>query len=188
MAKPTVNAFAQQVGRVETLVQELESVADASTRAKARELLQVLLDLHGAGLERILDRAFVAAGQTFIDDVAQDELVGNLLLLHGLHPLPLATRVEQALAGVRPYLAQHQGGVKLLGVTPEGAVHIRLEGNCHGCPSSSVTLRHTVEEALYAAAPDVTAIQVEDLVAEAGDGFISLLDGMGDQLDSGRRR
>jgi nitrite reductase/ring-hydroxylating ferredoxin subunit len=47
-----------------------------------------------------------------------------------------------------------------------GAVTLRLEGNCHGCPSSSATLKLAVEEAIYEAAPDVTAIIVQGSIEE----------------------
>jgi hypothetical protein len=48
-------------------------------------------------------------------------------------------------------------------------VRLRLNGSCHGCPSSQATLRYTIEEAIYAAAPDVAAIQVEGVIAAADD-------------------
>ncbi len=34
-------------------------------------------------------------------------------------------------------------------------------GSCHGCPSSAVTMKQTIEEAILAMAPDATAIEVE---------------------------
>ena len=39
----------------------------------------------------------------------------HLLLLHGLHPVPLEARVRAALDEVRPYLESHGGDVELLG-------------------------------------------------------------------------
>jgi Fe-S cluster biogenesis protein NfuA/nitrite reductase/ring-hydroxylating ferredoxin subunit len=87
-----------------------------------------------------------------------------LLILHGLHPFDLETRVRQALDKVRPYLGSHGGNVELLGVTAEGVVRLRLAGSCHGCPSSQVTLKYAIEEEIYKAAPDLTAIQVEGAV------------------------
>jgi Fe-S cluster biogenesis protein NfuA len=81
-----------------------------------------------------------------------------------LHPLDLETRVRGALESVKPRLGQHGGSVELIGVTPEGGIKLRLEGNCHGCPSSRVTLKSSIEEAIYAAAPDVTGMEVEGAV------------------------
>jgi Fe-S cluster biogenesis protein NfuA/nitrite reductase/ring-hydroxylating ferredoxin subunit len=87
--------------------------------------------------------------------------VSSLLLLHGLHPLDLETRVAQALEQVRPYMRSHGGGVDLLEITGEGVIRLRLEGTCHGCPSSRVTLKFAVEKAIYAAAPDAAGLEVE---------------------------
>ena len=79
----------------------------------------------------------------------------SLLVVHGLHPDDVGTRVERALDGVRPYLGSHGGDVELLGVTDDGVVRLRLLGSCDGCPSSSVTLTLAVENAIQEAAPEV---------------------------------
>ena len=39
-----------------------------------------------------------------------------------------------------------------------------MQGSCDGCPSSALTLKNAIEEAIYAAAPDVAAIEVEGVV------------------------
>jgi Fe-S cluster biogenesis protein NfuA len=91
--------------------------------------------------------------------LAGDEVVGGLLLLHGVHPLPLESRVRQALEKVRPYLASHGGNVELLDVR-DGSVSLRLQGSCDGCPSSAMTLKYAIEQAISETAPDVVAIQV----------------------------
>ena len=88
--------------------------------------------------------------------MAADDLIRGVLLLHGLHPMDLRSRVEGALESVRPYMRSHGGGVELLGVAGD-TVRIRLEGHCQGCPSSMVTLKLAVEKAIYEAAPDVAA-------------------------------
>ena len=62
---------------------------------------------------------------------------------------------------MRPYLGSHGGDVELLEVTDDGVVRLRLLGSCDGCPSSSVTLKLAVEDAIEAAAPEVTGIEVE---------------------------
>jgi len=150
----------QQMQRVEELVQSIETWADPNLRSKAVELVQALMDFHGAGIDRMMEITAEAgaAGYAIFDDFAKDDLVGNLLLLYGLHPLDLETRVAAALNKVRPSLNLHEGGVELLGIN-EGVVHLSLQGNCDGCQSSAATLKHTIEEAIYAAAPDVLAIE-----------------------------
>jgi Fe-S cluster biogenesis protein NfuA len=84
--------------------------------------------------------------------------------------VPLADRVTQALDEVRPYLATHGGDVELLGVGEDGVAHLRLKGSCSGCPSSAITLKSAVEEAIHKAAPDVEDIVAEDDPAPAAPG------------------
>ncbi len=135
-------------------------------RAQTKEIIQGILDLHGAGLEKILEHLAGTgdAGLIVIDSLAQDDLVGSLLLLYGLHPLDLETRVRQALEKARPGLHSHGGNVELLGVDG-GVVRLRMQGSCNGCPSSAVTLKSTIEEAIYEKAPDVVAIELEEAAA-----------------------
>lgn len=178
--------FQQRIEQLERLVQSIDALPDPASRAIARDLVQGLLDLYGSGLERMLEITYEAgaSGETIIDALAQDELVGHLLLLHGLHPLSLEARVLQGLEKVRPYMRSHGGNIELLGVTDEGVVRLRLEGSCHGCASSRVTLKHAVEEAIYAVAPDVMAIETEGTVEHEPrpHGFIPIAE----LLDTGR--
>ncbi len=149
--------------RIEALLGEL-AAAGPAVRGKAEELVQSLMRLYGAGLERILtvlDDAGPAAIPVFAR-LAEDELVASLLVLHDLHPLDLETRVARALDHVRPYLGSHGGGVELLGVV-DGVVRLRLEGSCDGCPSSAVTMKLAIERAIEEAAPEIAGIEVEGL-------------------------
>ena len=45
----------KKMQRIGEMVERLESAADPNARAMARELVESLMALHGAGLERILD-------------------------------------------------------------------------------------------------------------------------------------
>jgi Fe-S cluster biogenesis protein NfuA/nitrite reductase/ring-hydroxylating ferredoxin subunit len=146
--------------RVEKLLAEL-SGADPRTAAAADELVRCLVDLYGAGLERIVE----IVGAERAGELADDPLVESLLLVHDLHPLDPDTRIQRALDRVRPYLGSHAGGVDYLGIDDSGVVHLRLEGSCNGCPSSTVTVRLAIEQAIQEAAPDTTGIDVEGVTA-----------------------
>jgi Fe-S cluster biogenesis protein NfuA/nitrite reductase/ring-hydroxylating ferredoxin subunit len=151
----------ERVARIETLLGEIEALHDPNARAKAAEMVQVLLELYGEGLARVMD--VVAEGEErerIFEALAEDELVSHLLLLHGLHPLDVQTRVTQALEEVRPYLRSHGGDVELLGIEG-GVVRVRLQGSCDGCPSSAATLKLAIEEALQKAAPDLEGVEAE---------------------------
>jgi Fe-S cluster biogenesis protein NfuA/nitrite reductase/ring-hydroxylating ferredoxin subunit len=136
---------------------------------RAEELVRLVAELYGAGLERVLEIVDDAGllGDELLGQIADDELVGSLLLVHGLHPYELEDRIERALEKVRPYLGSHGGDVELLGVSEEGVVRLRLVGSCQSCPSSSVTLKLAVEGAIEAAAPEVTGIECEDAASTA---------------------
>jgi Fe-S cluster biogenesis protein NfuA len=155
----------ERVARVEALLGEVETL-DGPARERSTELVQALLELYGAGLERIVERVAERDGGELAGAFADDELISHLLLLHDLHPVPLEARVRGALEEVRPYLGTHGGDVELLGVE-EGVVRLRLEGTCNGCPSSTVTLKLAIEEAIHKAAPDVAAIEAEGVAEPA---------------------
>ena len=152
--------------RIDELVREIETLDDPHARACAVELVQSLMEFHGAGLQRMLElvAATGAPGEAVIESFADDELVGGLLLLYGLHPLELDARVRRALDAVRPSLAAQGGEVELIGIN-EGVARVRAHGGGggHGCPSTATTLRQTIEAAIYDAAPDLVALEVEGL-------------------------
>src|ERR1700754_4985270 len=146
---PEAQDFQQRIQKIETLVRKLEAVSDGEARTSALELFQLIMELHGAGLERMMNITFEAgeAGSAIIDSLARDELVGSLLLLYGLHPLDLQTRVIEALDKLQPYLGSHSGRVNLLEIA-EGVVRLRLESSSSGCGSSVRDLRQAIEGAI----------------------------------------
>ena len=158
------------VARIERLLEEIERLPDPSGRDKASEVVQALFELYGAGLERIVEAIAARDDGELAGALASDELVSHLLLLHGLHPLPLEQRVISALDEVRPYLESHGGDVELLAIDQD-QVHLRLQGSCSGCPSSSMTLKLAIENAIHKAAPEI----VEVVAEEAGPAETGLL-------------
>ncbi len=152
--------------RIEQLLDELRAAADPRLYGQAEEVLGLVTELYGGGLARIV--AVVGESDPLtLERLAHDELISSLLLVHGLHPDDLETRVIRALEGVRPMLAGHGGDVELLDIdAAAGAVHLNLLGSCHGCPSSTVTLRMAVETAIAEAAPEIIIIDVEQPTEE----------------------
>jgi Fe-S cluster biogenesis protein NfuA/nitrite reductase/ring-hydroxylating ferredoxin subunit len=170
----TVSPDPAAVGaRIEQLL-EASAAAGPVARERSEELVRLVVELYGAGLERVLDLAFEAGA---LDDdllaaMAADELVSSLLLVHGLHPYGVADRVQMALDGVRPYLSSHGGDVRLVGVTEDGVVRLELLGSCDGCASSAVTLELAVEDAIHAAAPEIVQIEVAETPKTSASGVI----------------
>ena len=151
----------ERAARMETLLGEIETLADPNARVRAAEIVQLLLELYGEGLARVMEViAESDERERLFEALAEDELVSHLLLLHGLHPLDVETRVVRALEEVRPYLQSHGGNVELLGIEG-GVARVRMQGSCDGCPSSAVTLKLAIEEAVQKAAPDLEGIEAE---------------------------
>lgn len=149
--------------RIELLL-EASAAAGPVARERAEELVRLVVELYGAGLERMLEIIHDAGGlgDAVVEGLAGDELVSSLLLVHDLHPYSVQERVARALDGVRPYLGSHGGDVRLVDVTTDGVVRLQLLGSCDGCASSAVTLELAVEDAIRAAAPEVVSIEVEE--------------------------
>lgn len=142
----------QRLRRVESLLASLEGCSDAPMREAARELVRALLNLHTAGLARLVE----LAGPVAAEQWAGDPLVGGLLLLHGLHPVPAVERVRRALAQARPRFHAHGGEVELVEASDE-AVRLRLRGD----PSAGVMLRALAAELVVEVVPDA-AVEFEE--------------------------
>ncbi len=164
------------VQQVNARVEELLGSLSASPAAPAaEELVGLLVNLYGDALAQIIDLVGNEgpAGQSILAKLVEDPLVESLLLLHGLHPLDVDARIQRALDRVRPYLGSHAGGVEYLGVT-DGAARLRLEGSCHGCPSSTVTVQLAIEDAVLDAAPEVSSVVVEGMTAAPGPKLLQI--------------
>ena len=161
------------VARVEGLLEGLDTLADPVAREQATEVVSALLDLYGEGLSRVVEQVAERDDGSLAKALADDDLVSHILLLHGLHPVPVETRVREALDGVRPYLESHGGNVELLAVE-DGTAKLRLEGSCSGCPSSTMTLKLAIEDAIAKAAPDIAEVEAEGVVASPAAPLIQL--------------
>lgn len=162
----------REVGdRIEGLLEDLRAGTEARTWQQAEELVHLLVDLYGAGLERIVEvlREEGQAGDQTLHRLSEDPFLASLLVLHNVHPIPVEERIQTALDKVRPYLGSHAGGIEFLGLDDEGVAHLKLEGSCDGCPSSTVTVQMAVERAIEEAAPEVVRLEVEG-VAETSPG------------------
>jgi Fe-S cluster biogenesis protein NfuA/nitrite reductase/ring-hydroxylating ferredoxin subunit len=161
--------------RIEALLGAMDASGPVA-RERAEELLRLVVDLYGAGLEQLLESLYEAGALSddVLERLASDELVSGLLLVHGLHPYGVEDRIAKALDDVRPYLGSHGGDVELLDVTDDGVVRLRMLGSCDGCPSSAVTLQLAVEGAITTAAPEVTAVEVAAEPSGTTGGLIPL--------------
>jgi Fe-S cluster biogenesis protein NfuA len=153
----------REVGdRVEALLGELREAGDPASTERAEELVRLLMELYGSGLERLLELVTEKDG-ALVDRIVEDQLLASLLVLHGLHPVPVEQRVNEALMKVRKYA----GPVNLIGFDDQGVVHLELEHSPEGCPSTAITVKNAVEKAVLDAAPELAGVVLEGLVAPA---------------------
>ncbi|BBX84141.1 NifU family protein [Mycolicibacterium aubagnense] len=170
MAAPDDAHWRTAGDRIQTLL-DASSAAGPVTRERAELLVGEVTDLYGAALQRIM--RLLAGHPELTEQLTDDDLIASLLLVHGLHPHDARRRIEDALDKVRPYLGSHGGDVAVVSVAdgPGGAaVRLQFAGSCKSCPSSAVTLELTVEDAIRAAAPEVSTIEV--VAAEPKTGVI----------------
>jgi Fe-S cluster biogenesis protein NfuA len=154
--------------RVEALLAELGSQAGPQVAAAAEELVSCLVELYGAGLAEIVQiiGKDAEAGQRLMGQLAADPLVESLLLLHDLHPLPVADRVQRAIDQVMPQLGAHAGAAEFAGLDETGAVRVRLELTDHGRQAHAGAVQEALEQAVADAAPEASGV-LFDLVTAA---------------------
>lgn len=147
--------------RLQELLEQIQSQPNPAARVLLQECLQSLLAFYGEGLSRILGHIQDAGanGQTILERLVQDQTVSALLLIHGLHPVALETRLRGALEKVRPYMQSHGGNIELFSLENDVA-RVKLEGTCKTCPSSAITLELAVRRAVEEACPDLSGFEV----------------------------
>ncbi len=148
--------------RVEALIADLDRIADPAARAPARELLELVLELHTLGLARIIAIvAGAAGGARLLDRLAEDPQARAILLLHGLHPQEAEARIRAALGRLRPDWALRGIGV-LLREVRGGTAHLSATAGGNGRVDAAA-LRAEIEAAIVEAAPDLDDILIEGL-------------------------
>jgi Fe-S cluster biogenesis protein NfuA len=167
--------FQQRVQQLGKLVAELEQMPDSALKVATGELVHLLMEMHGTGIERMMEIIFDSdsAGPQTIDKLGNDPIVRSLLLLYSLHPEDLETRVQKSLDALRPKLRKLNYAVELIDVE-EGAVRVRVESSGHACGSTTENVRTMVEEGVYEYAPDVTSLAILGLEEQSSSGFVAL--------------
>lgn len=116
---------------------------DAATWTTVKPLvLSAVMDFFGSGLLPVVVESAKAAASGEETDVERQ--IRELL----------DTRV-------RPAVAQ-DGGDIIFRSFEDGIVYVHLQGACSGCPSSTATLKHGIENMLKYYVPEVVAVQAVD--------------------------
>jgi hypothetical protein len=185
--------FQRRLELIERAIRELEATPDAGLRATMQQLVQSIMELHGGGLDRLMAivRDTGAAGDAIVERLGQDPLVGSLLILYGLHPRDVRSRVADGLDTARAALGPKGVSLELVSLDEAaGLLRARLQGVRHGHGSTLEVVRQTIEEAVRATAPEVTSILLDDETVEAPAGAspLTLTDHRGLPLHRARAR
>ena len=139
---------------VDATVRRIEELLDQ--QAVAAELVQLLMQLYGGGLARMVDVIREENGEAILRRLGRDKLTSSLLLLHGLHPMDAESRLRRALQRLeRGFEAER---VSLTGIK-DGMAYIRVEHNGGGLPPAS--LAGMIEQAAMEAAPELDGVGIE---------------------------
>ena len=171
----TGSEFQEQVRQLGQLITQFDQMPEGPQKAACKALVQLLMDVHGAGLYRMMEIVFESngPGPAIVDELGRDTVTSSLLLLYSLHPQDLETRVQRAIDRIRPRLRKLSCAVDLAGVV-EGAVQVRIAAAGHSCGSSSKDIRAIVEEGIFELAPDVVSLEILGLEEPSSSGFVAL--------------
>ena len=70
----------------------------------------------------------------------------------------IINKIEEALTQVRPYLESDGGDIRLVEVTDDYVVKVKLLGACSDCQVSIMTLKAGVEQAIKKVLPEVKEV------------------------------
>jgi Fe-S cluster biogenesis protein NfuA len=68
-------------------------------------------------------------------------------------------RVEETLEQLRPYLEADNGNVKLVEITDDMVVKLKLLGACGSCSMSMMTLKAGIEQSILKAVPEIKSVE-----------------------------
>jgi Fe-S cluster biogenesis protein NfuA len=168
-------AFQDQIRQLGKLIAQFDQFPDGPQKAACKELVQLLMDVHGEGLERVMEIVFEDehSGAAIVDNLARDSVVSSLLVLYSLHPDDLETRVRRAVERMRPRLRKLASSAELMRIH-EGVARVQVSTTGHSCGSSAKDLRTIVEDCVYEFAPDVVALEILGLEEPSSSGFVAL--------------
>jgi len=159
--------------RIEQLLDDLSSLPDRRAGQWGEELVRLVTDLYGGGIERVIEIAGAPdapRGLPLLDRLAEDELVSSILLVHDLHPHSLRQRVGAALDKLRSTMPL--ADVRLVHLDDEtGSLKLRLALS-DPAPAAAATAEERVREAITTAAPELETVEIDRLLPSTPVHFV----------------
>lgn len=161
MADPAI--LRESSDRLDLVLRELGAHADPLVRERAREAVELLMEIQGAALDRVLALTADPAlgGAPLVTRIADDPLLGPLLTVHGLHPHTAEVRVNRLMERLRGRIAA--AGCRLARVIFEdGRVAVQLAGWSRLERDAAAEVRQLLEAAVLEVAPEFASVLIED--------------------------
>ena len=142
-------------GAIAAQLEALERAAPPAERERTRALIHELLEAHKGALQRVLE----LSGEDRLPQLAADPDIAALLMLHGLHPVPLRERITRAVDALAGRLGARHAQLTLVSLDDDGNLLLRLThaGERGACAAE-------IEEALAVAAADAASVQVDEQI------------------------
>ena len=100
---------------------------------------------------------YLSGAPVLLGDKAGEDATGEEFFAEG--DAEIVTTIKQLLdTRVRPAVAQDGGDITFHGFR-EGVVYLNMKGSCAGCPSSTATLKHGIENLLRHFVPEVSEVR-----------------------------
>lgn len=145
---------------IDQAVSELSRLPPSAAQV-VRPVLDSIIALHGQALAWLIAGITrTADGAAELEKLAEQEPLRAVLLLHGLHPVPVEKRARRAIDRVRPdILVQgcHLGPAEIT----SGVLRVRLHGE------KAREVRNVLEQAVLDSAPDLADLYI-DIVGANG--------------------
>jgi len=164
-----------EAARIERLLDEVRELVPLPAWQRVEDVLRRIVRLYAAGLARALAHAREsgAAGEHFDAKLTADDLLASLLVLHGLHPLSTAQRIDRALAALREELRLADDSLALLGVDG-GLVRLAATDAIGGGAMSRGLVESTIRRVVETAAPELTSIEITGLTPPPDPSLVQL--------------
>ncbi len=171
--------FQEKMRQLGTLVGELDQMPGGGSKVAARELVQLLMEVHRTGLERIMELVFESgseperrARRSSIDSV---RIRSSATCFFSILCIPMTWRPAfcRRSTSLRARLRKFDSRVELVSLH-EGAVQLRLHTSGHARGSTIKDLRSIVEGGIYDLAPDLTSLTILGPEEESSSGFVPL--------------
>ncbi|MEU6671400.1 NifU family protein [Streptomyces sp. NPDC046727] len=161
---PVVEA---RLARLDDVLAGLEA-----TPGPALEAVRLLTEVYGEALARVLDHA----EEPLRERLADDELLGHLLVLHRIHPEPPERRAARAVEKLRPAVRERGGDLEWAGIDGQVArVRLSTGGGCgSGCGGGSGEVVEAVRAAVLAVAPELESVEAVEAARAAAPAFVPL--------------